>query len=87
MTITVSTDDRRSLKALLLLETAARWTPVHDLRTGEKFYRVPSQSQPKVYYLVNCGTCDCPDHRPSRPCKHQLAVRLHVARHKAQAVR
>ena len=83
MTITVSTTDPRSLKALQILETADRWTPVYHPTTGEKFYRVPSQSDSRVHYLTNCGTCDCPDNRAERPCKHRIAVRLFVARHRA----
>ena len=83
MTIEVSITDPRSLKALQILETADRWTPVYHPATGEKFYRVPSQADPRVHYLVNCATCDCPDNRAERPCKHWLAVCLFVARHKA----
>ena len=83
MTITVSTTDPRSLKALQILETADRWSPVYHPTTGEKFYRVPSQADPRVHYLTNCATCDCPDNRAERPCKHRIAVRLFVARHKA----
>ena len=83
MNIPLDTTDRRSLKALVLAEGAARWEPF-VAANGEKFYRVPSQADPRVRYLVNCGSCDCPDHRPTRPCKHQLAVRLHVGRVKAQ---
>ena len=85
MMITVSTTDPRSLKALQILETADRWSPVYHPTTGAKFYRVPSQSDARVYYLTNCATCDCPDNRPDRACKHRLAVRLFVARHKALA--
>ena len=85
MTVTVSTTDSRSLKALQILETADRWSPVYHPTTGEKFYRVPSQSDARVHYLTNCGTCDCPDNRTERPCKHRIAVRLFVARHKALA--
>ena len=83
MTITVDTADARSLRALQILETADRWSPVSSPTSGEKFYRVPSQSAPRVSYLVNCATCDCPDNRAERPCKHRIAVRLFVARHKA----
>ena len=60
-------------------------------------YGVPSQCQADRYYLVSCGTRDCPDfqrhglsgmrigHAGSHTrCKHLLTVRLHCELVKAQ---
>jgi hypothetical protein len=84
MTIQISTEDARSVKALSLLANASQWL---KMRTpdGRKFYGVPA-SQPGKYYSVDTHGCDCPDrlHRLERgeggPCKHQMAVMLYVAR-------
>ena len=83
MTITVSTDDLRSLKALAILETADRWVRGHRKADGRSFYCVPSQTG-DARYMVDTRECTCPDfQRRQQPCKHVLAVRLHVARLKA----
>ncbi len=86
MTITVSTADPRSLKALALLEGADRWQKGHN-RDGRSFYAVPSQSG-SVLHMADTRACTCRDYeRRQQACKHVLAVRLHVARLKAQQPR
>jgi len=86
MTITVSTADPRSLKALALLEGADRWQKGHT-KDGRSFYAVPSQSG-DVLHMADTRACTCRDfERRQEACKHVLAVRLHVARLKAQQPR
>ena len=83
MTITVSTADPRSLKALELLAGAERWVRGHRKADGRSFYAVPSQTTDAVY-MVDTRECTCPDfQRRQQPCKHVIACRLHVARLKA----
>ena len=80
MTITVSTTDPRSLKALAILETADRWVRGHRKSDGRSFYAVPSQSS-DVLHMTDTRACTCRDvQRRQAPCKHVLAVRLHLAR-------
>src|SRR6476646_4515008 len=86
MTITVSTDDKRSVKALTILANAGSWLKIRT-RDGKKYYGVPSETQPGVYYATDCHGCDCPDFLgrlerggPGGPCKHMLAVQLFCAR-------
>ena len=86
MTITVSTSDPRSVKALAILADSGQWLKLRT-RDGRKFYGVRSQSSPETVYSVDCHGCDCPDRvgrlersGSSEPCKHQLAVMLHCAR-------
>ena len=86
MTITVSTNDPRSVKALALLETADRWTKAHRKADGRSFFVIPG-SQGRVYW-TDQSSCTCPDagHRGAT-CKHQLAVRLWNLRQHAGATR
>ena len=79
MTITVSTNDPRSIKALAVLETADRWTKAHRKADGRSFFVIPG-SAGRVYW-ADQTSCTCPDaaHRAAT-CKHQLAVRLWNAR-------
>ena len=80
MTITVSTSDPRSLKALELLAGADRWIRGLRKADGRSFYAVPSQTSSAVY-MVDTRECTCRDFTERRqPCKHVTAVRLHVAR-------
>ena len=80
MTIVVSTDDRRSLKALALLEAAGTWQKGRT-RDGRSFYAVPSQGTPGLLHMADTRACSCRDYRERRqPCKHVFAVRLQVAR-------
>ena len=86
MTITSSTTNPRADRARFLAAGAAQWLKCH-IPAGKK-YGVPSQSQPGRYFLVDTRTCDCPDFiRRGGPCKHVLAVRLHVARVRAEQTR
>ncbi len=86
MTITVSTTDPRSLKALELLAGADRWQKGHT-RDGRSFYAVPSQSG-TVLHMADTRACTCHDFElRQEACKHVLAVRLHVARLQAQQPR
>ena len=83
MTITVSTTDRRSVQALQLLAGAGQWARV-TLKTGEKFFAVPS-SKAVVSYLANNERCECPDHAHRQvECKHIIACRLFTTRAKAK---
>jgi len=62
MTITISADDPRSIKALEIAAGASRWLKVrsHD---GELGFAIPSQCAKKdgLYYLVTASECDCED--------------------------
>ena len=79
MTITVSTSDPRSLKALAVLETADCWTKGHRKDDGRPFFAIPG-SAGRVYW-TDARACTCPDAtRRGGTCKHQLAVRLWIAR-------
>jgi SWIM zinc finger len=83
MTTTSTTTDPRADRARFIASTASQWLKCHTL-AGKK-YGVPSQSQPGRYFLVDTRVCDCPDfHRRGGPCKHITAVRLHVARIRAE---
>jgi SWIM zinc finger len=84
MTITISSQDPRSIRAIEIAATSNQWLKCrgHD---GSKRYGVSSQSEPGRYYLADTRTCDCPDaQRRGLPCKHVLAVRLHVELVRAQ---
>ena len=83
MTITVSTADPRSCKALALLEGAAQWLKIRRKSDGAKFYVIPG-SQGHVYW-TNCAECSCPDnqHRGVE-CKHITNVKLYCAKVQAE---
>ena len=51
--------------------------------------RLPSQRTRGLYCLTTQTRCTCQDaqRHPHTPCKHQLAVRLHVELVKAQQAR
>jgi hypothetical protein len=78
--MTISDQDPRSLKAVEIAAGASSWLKCRS-RDGQKAYGVPSQCQAGRYYLTTCQRCDCQDaqRHPGQACKHQLAVRLHVA--------
>lgn len=88
MTIQISTRDPRSMKALAILETAARWQRGHRKADGRPFFVIPSASRPGVAYYADARECNCPDaiHR-GVTCVHQLAVRLWLAREKSGVTR
>jgi hypothetical protein len=95
VTITISADDPRSIRAIEIAAEADQWLKGHN-RAGEEVFGVPSQSDPGRYYIVTRSSCDCPDFRrvgsPAAPdaadeqraCKHILAVRLHTELVRAQ---
>ena len=84
MTITIDTNDSRSRKALEIAAEAGQWAKCRT-RDGHKLYAVPSQHDANVRYLADLNTCTCPDfQRRGGPCKHIVAVRLHVARIRAE---
>ena len=85
MTITISSEDKRSLKAVELAAEAGQWAKCRT-RDGRKAFGVPGQSAAGHYYLTTQASCTCPDaqRHEGMACKHQLAVRLHVALVKAQ---
>ena len=84
MVVTIDSTNPRSVAALELMTQAGQWGKAH-LRDGQKFYAVPSRTQPNVRYLVDTHSCTCPDHKwRGVDCAHILAVRLHVARVKAR---
>jgi hypothetical protein len=91
MTVTISSDDPRSIKAIEIAAGAGQWLKCHTA-DGQKAFGVPSQCRGTAgrYYLVDGQTCTCEDFKrsglsPERrglagyhgPCKHILAVRLH----------
>ena len=84
ITITISDTDPRSLKAVEIAAQAGQWLRCHT-RDGHKAYGIESQHTRGLYYLVTQTRCTCPDAaRSGLACKHQLAVRLHVAFARAQ---
>ena len=84
MVVTIDSTNPRSVAALGLLLQAGQWGKAH-LRDGQKFYAVPSRSRPGRYHLTDTQSCTCEDHKNrDADCAHILAVRLHVARVKAQ---
>src|SRR5437868_8525379 len=90
MSVTISADDPRTIRAIEIAADADQWLVYRD-QDGHQAYGVPSQSERGRYYLVTPASCDCPDFArhgvPSatasteatelRACKHILAVRLH----------
>ena len=61
MTITISSDDPRSIKAIEIASGAERWLKCRTRIDGRKVYGVPSQSAPNVYHLVDQHSCTCQD--------------------------
>ena len=74
MTVTISPDDPRSVRALAVLATADRWVKGHT-KDGRPFFVVPG-SNGRVYW-TDTRDCTCPDRRQrDETCKHIRAVRL-----------
>ena len=70
MTITISSQDPRSIKAVEIAADAGQWLKCRT-RDGRKLYGVRSQANPSVCYLVDCQSCTCQDfQRHQAPCKH-----------------
>jgi len=89
MSITISADDPRTIRAIEIAAEADQWIMYRN-QDGQQVYGVPSQSEPRRYYVVTLSSCDCPDFERNalasvasddtselRACKHMLAVRLH----------
>ena len=78
MTITISTDDPRSVKALALLPQARTWTRGRRAIDGRAFVIAPASKPGAVYFVDAAGDeCTCPDRQTRRvTCKHMLAARL-----------
>jgi hypothetical protein len=89
MTITISSDDPRSIKAIEIASGAGHWLKCRARTDGRKVYAVPSQSAPNVYHLVDQHSCTCQDaqRHVGQACKHVLAVRLYCELLKAQPSR
>ena len=87
MTITISSNDPRSIKALQIAAEVGQWLKCRGA-DGSKRYGIPSQSVAGLYYLADTRSCTCPDFvRRGGPCKHVLAVRIHVACVRAEQAR
>jgi hypothetical protein len=81
--MTTTTTDPRTDRARFIASTASQWLKCHTV--AGKRYGIRSSTNPDRVYLVDTRTCDCPDaQRRGLPCKHVLAVRLHVARLRAE---
>jgi hypothetical protein len=87
MSVTISADDPRTIRAIEIAACADTWLDLHA--DGHDAYGVPSQSDSGRYYLVTPSSCDCAYFRRNdlsaaagddavelRACKHILAVRL-----------
>src|SRR2546425_12747128 len=85
MSFTISADEPRSIKALEIAARASSWLKCRAT-DGRKAYGIPSAAEPGRFYLVTQTVCDCEDAKrhPGQPCKHVLAVRLHIELAKAQ---
>ena len=78
MTVTISSEDPRSIKAVAIAAEAGQWAKCRT-RDGRKLYAVPSQHDADVRYLADLHTCTCPDfQRHQQACKHVLAIRIHA---------
>ncbi len=83
MTVTISPDDPRSVRALAVLATAPQWTKGHT-KDGRAFFVIPG-SKGRIYW-TDTRACTCPDARErGATCKHQLAVRMWTLAHKGEA--
>ncbi|MDQ6674287.1 MAG: SWIM zinc finger family protein [Chloroflexota bacterium] len=96
MSVTISADDPRTIRAIEIAADADQWL-VYRNADGNEAFRVPSQSERGRYYLVTPSSCDCPDFTrraasavtpgdadDQHACKHMLAVRLHCELVRAQ---
>ena len=80
---TTSSTDLRADRARFIASSASQWLKCHTV--AGKRYGIRSSTNPDRVYLVDTRTCDCPDaQRRGLPCKHVLAVRLHVAHVRAE---
>jgi hypothetical protein len=101
MTITISSEDPRSIKAIEIAAGANSWIRC-TTRDGRNLVGIPSLCKPGAFYLVDPvrQTCDCQDfqrHGLSSPrvgadgfhgqCKHLRGLLLHLELVKAQQAR
>jgi hypothetical protein len=83
VTTTIDPQQPRSTRAVEIASGAGQWLKCRTA-DGAKRYGIPSQSMVGLYYLADTRSCTCPDfQRRGGPCKHSVAVRLHVARMRA----
>ena len=83
MTVAISPDDPRSVRALAVFATADRWVKGHT-KDGRAFFVVPG-SNGRLYW-TDTRDCTYPDRRERAVyCKHMLAVRMWALRHKRTA--
>jgi hypothetical protein len=98
MTITISSEDPRSIRAIEIAAGASSWIRCRT-RDGRLLLGIPSQCETGTYYLVDpvAETCDCQDAKRNAlsrgrigqaglhvPCKHVRAALLHLELVKAQ---
>jgi len=89
MSITISADDPRSIKAIEIAAEAGQWAKV-TTRDGRQVFGIPSQRDPSHLYFVDLTSCTCEDFARNGLsefrvgmsgehglCKHIRAVKLH----------
>jgi SWIM zinc finger len=80
MTIPISDEDPRTIKALEIAASAGQWLKCRTA-DGRKAYGIRSRRDADHIYFVTRSHCDCQDfQRRQQACKHILAVELHCAR-------
>ncbi len=79
MTITVSTADPRSVKALEVLASAPRWLKIRRKADGTKFYVIPGSKGVAHWTATDGSGCTCKGYRYRGTCSHVLAVREFLA--------
>lgn len=76
-TVLLPSNDPRGPRAVAIATDAGQWLRCRT-RDGRKAYGIRSSANSDQVYLTTRTTCTCYDAR-RHECKHQLAVRLHVA--------
>ena len=93
VSITISADDPRSIRAIEIAANASHWRVTRDAE-GRELFRIPSQRHPARLYLVTDNSCTCADFLHGNEddeaddehlCKHILAVRLYSELVRAQS--
>jgi uncharacterized Zn finger protein len=90
VSITISADDPRSIRAIEIAANASQWRVTRDAE-GRQLFRIPSQTRSGVMYVVTESSCTCADFLhgidtdDEHVCKHVLAVRLYCELVRAQA--
>lgn len=89
MTIEVSAQNPRSVKALLIFAASHLWQQGHT-KDGRPFFGIPSCSEPGLFHMVDQRECTCQDFKRrggvDAPCKHVIAVRFWFAAFQTGAV-